>query len=97
MAVSFVGLGAFAGLAGASAGFTVTVAPTHVKPGGKVVITTTPRMACKVTLTLVGKKFSHTMPYGLVTVTLPRGDMLGRVPVQVSCAGHVVNTSFTVK
>jgi hypothetical protein len=96
MAVSMVGFGALAGLAGASSGFQLTVSPTRVAPGGTVTISTTPRMSCSLTLTIAGRKFSHAMRFGTLRVKMPRQDVPGRVPVKVACAGHIATGSFTV-
>lgn len=96
MSAACIGLGATAGLAGASSGFKLTVAPKRVAPGGKVTVFTTPRLRCSITLTIAGRHFSHTMPYGWVQIQMPRKDVPGRVPVRVSCAGSRVMGSFTV-
>lgn len=85
-----------AGLAGASESFHLTVSPSHLSPGGKVTIYTTPRLRCRITLSVAGRRFSHEMRYGWIQITMPRGDVPGRVPVRVGCDGRVVKSAFTV-
>ncbi len=96
MAVSLVGFGSVAGMAGASSGFQLTVSPKRVAPGGTVTVSTTPRMSCTVTLTIAGRKFSHAMRYGTLQIKMPRQDVSGRVPVKVACSGQVATGAFTV-
>ncbi len=96
-ALTVVGVGASAGIAGASSGFQLSVSPARVAPGGKVTITTTPRLACTLTVSIAKKSFSHAMPFGWIQITMPRKDVPGRVPVKVNCAGQVATGSFTVK
>jgi hypothetical protein len=96
LTVAVAALCVSAGLASASSGFQLSVSRTHVAPGGTVTITTTPRLACTLTVTIAKKPFSHAMPYGWIQVKMPRKDAPGRVPVKVNCAGHVVTSAFTV-
>jgi hypothetical protein len=86
----------FAGLASASSGYQLTISPTHVAPGGTVTISTTPRLSCKLTVTIAKRPFSHAMANGWIQITMPRKDVPGRVPVKVNCAGHVATGAFTV-
>lgn len=95
-AVTVVGLGACAGGAAAS-GFQLSVTPTKLAPGGKVTISTTPRMACTLTLTIAKRSFKHAMPYGWIQVKMPKRDMPGRVPVKVTCGGQSDSSAFTVR
>lgn len=97
MAVTVVGLGASAGLASASSGFRLSVTPRKLAPGGKVTISTTPRLVCRLTITIAKKPFSHVMRYGWTQVTIPRSDRAGRVPVKVICGGHAAHSFFIVK
>jgi hypothetical protein len=89
-------LAASAGLASASSGFKLSIAPAHVKPGGSVTISTTPRESCRLTITLAQKPFRHAMANGWTKVAMPPKAILGRVPVKVNCGGHVETGSFTV-
>lgn len=97
VAVTVVGVGASAGVAGASSGFQLSITPAHVHPGGTVTISTTPRMACSLKLTIAKKPFTHSMASGWIQIKMPRRDAPGRVPVKVTCSGHSVSGSFTVK
>lgn len=85
-----------AGLASASSGFQLSIAPSHLKPGGSVTISTTPRESCTLTIRILGKPFTHPMPNGWVKVATPAKDVLGKVPVKVNCGGHIDTGSFTV-
>jgi hypothetical protein len=89
-------LGVCAGLASASSAFKLSIAPTHVKAGGSVTISTTPRESCTLTIKILGKPFTHPMANGWTKVAMPPKDILGRVPVKVNCGGHVETGSFTV-
>ena len=60
-------------------------------------ISTTPRAACTLTLTIAMKQFRHAMPTGWIQVKLPKGDVPGKVPVKVTCGGTTVSSSYTVK
>ena len=95
-AVTVISVGASAGVAGASSGFQLSVSPTRVAPGGSVTISTTPRQACTLHMTIAGKRFSHAMPFGWIRVKMPRQDLPGRVPVKVTCAGGTASGAFTV-
>ena len=97
VAVTVVGIGASAGVAGASSAFQLSVSPARIAPGGTVTISTTPRLACTLKLTIAMKPFVHAMPHGWIQVKMPRRDMPGRVPVKVTCAGQTVTSAFTVK
>jgi hypothetical protein len=94
--VALAALGVFAGLASASSGFKLSISPAHVRPGGTVTISTTPRMPCTLKLSIAKKPFSHAMTDGWIQVKMPHGDAPGRVPVTVTCSGHRVNGSFSV-
>lgn len=59
-------------------------------------ISTEPRLACTVTVTIAKRPFSHAMPDGYVQIAIPRADDPGRVPVKVDCSGHAETGSFTV-
>ena len=96
LTVAMASLGLFAGLASASSSFKLSISPGHVKPGGTVTISTEPRVACTVTVTIAKRPFSHAMPTGYVKIAMPRADDPGRVPVKVTCAGHAETGSFTV-
>jgi hypothetical protein len=96
LAVAMAALSVCAGLASASSAFQLSIAPTHLKPGGSVTISTTPRESCTLTITLAKKPFSHPMANGWIKVAMPAKDILGRVPVKVNCGGHVETGSFTV-
>jgi hypothetical protein len=89
-------LGAFAGLALASSSFQLSISPGHLKPGGTVTISTTPRQACTLKLSIDKRPFSHAMANGWVQVKMPKADDSGRVPVTVTCGGHSESGSFTV-
>ncbi len=86
---------ACAGPAGASA-IKLTISPARITPGHSVTISTTPRLACTLTLTIAGKKYSHPMPSGWIKVAMPARDVPGRVPVRVVCGGSVATGAFTV-
>lgn len=96
-AVTVVGVGGCAGAAMASSSFQLSVTPSHVARGGKVTISTTPRMACKLTIKIAKKPFTHEMKYGWTQLALPRADVAGRVPVKVTCAGTTKYSAFTIK
>lgn len=85
-----------AGSAGASSGFRLSIAPLSTTPSKKVVISTTPRQRCTLTVTMAGRRYNHLMPHGWIQVTLPPRDILGRVPVSVDCGGTVRTGAFTV-
>jgi hypothetical protein len=85
------------GLASASSGFQLSISPARIAPGGTVTISTTPRQACTLTLSIAKKPFSHAMRSGWIQIKMPPKDVPGRVPVKVTCAGHTVAGSFTVK
>lgn len=89
-------LGVCAGLASAASGFQLSITPAHLKPGGTVTISTTPREACTLKVTIAKVPFSHAMKAGWVQVKMPAKAAPGRVPVTVTCAGHSVSGSFTV-
>ena len=96
VAVTVVGVvGASAGAA-AAAGFQLTVSPRHIAQGGTVTISTTPRMACTLTVTIAKKPFSHAMKFGYLKIAFPRKDGVGRIPVRVTCAGTTEYSAFTV-
>ena len=95
-AVTVVAIGCSAGAAMAS-GFSLSVTPTRLAPGGTVTISTTPRAACTLTLTIAKKPFRHAMPSGWIQIKMPKADMPGKVPVKVTCGGTTVASSFTVK
>lgn len=97
IAVTVVGVGASAGAAFAASGFQLTVSPSHIAQGGTVTISTTPRMACTLTITIAKKQFSHAMRFGYMKVAFPRKDGVGRIPVKVTCAGTTESSAFTVK
>ncbi|MGH8229650.1 MAG: hypothetical protein ACREU3_17400 [Steroidobacteraceae bacterium] len=97
VAVTVVAVGASAGVAGASSAFQLSVSPARVARGGTVTITTAPRQACRLTVSIAKKRFSHAMPYGWIQVRIPRKDSPGRVPVKVNCGGHVTHGAFRVK
>ena len=96
VAVTAAGVGATAGVAGASSGIQLSISPARIHAGGTVTISTTPRQACKLTLSIAKKPFSHAMPYGWIQIKMPRKDIPGRVPVKVTCAGRTVSGAFTV-
>jgi hypothetical protein len=96
-AVTVVGIGASAGVAGAASSFQLSISPTRIAPGKTVTISTTPRQACRLTISIAKKPFSHAMPYGWIQVRIPRKDEAGRVPVKVNCGGHVDTGSFMVR
>jgi hypothetical protein len=96
LTVAIAGLGVFAGLASASSGFQLSISPAHVKPGGTVTISTTPRAACTLKLTIAKRPFSHAMTDGWIQVKMPSKDVPGRVPVKVTCGGRAVSGAFTV-
>jgi hypothetical protein len=96
LTVAMASLGLFAGLASASSSFKLSISPGHVKPGGTVTISTEPRVACTLTVTIAKRPFSHAMPHGWIQITMPRKGDPGRVPVKVSCAGHAETGSFAV-
>lgn len=96
LTVAMAALGVSAALASASSGFKLSIAPTHLRPGGSVTISTTPRQSCTLTIRILGKPFTHPMADGWVKVAMPPKDVLGRVPVKVDCGGHVESGSFTV-
>lgn len=85
-----------AGAAGASSGFKLSISPSSTTPSKKVVISTMPRLRCTLTVTMAGRRYSHLMPHGWIQITLPRRDILGRVPVSVDCGGTVRTGAFTV-
>ncbi len=89
-------LGVCAGLASAASGFKLSITPAHLKPGGTVTISTTPRAACMLKVTIAKVAFSHAMKDGWTQVKMPAKAAPGRVPVTVTCAGHSVSGSFTV-
>lgn len=95
--VMAVAAGASAAAAVASASFRLSVSPARVAPGGTVTISTTPRQACTLTVTIAKKPFTHSMRYGWAKVMIPRRDKAGKVPVKVVCAGRVATGSFMVK
>lgn len=97
VAVTVISIGASAGVAGASSGFQLSISPTRIAPGRTVTISTTPRQACTLTISIAKKLFSHAMPHGWIQVMIPRKDVPGRVPVKVNCAGRVETGAFTVK
>lgn len=96
-AVTVVGVGASAAAAGASSGFQLSISPARIAPGGTVTISTTPRLSCKLTVTIDKRQFSHAMANGWTQIKMPRSDGPGRVPVKVTCAGQTKTGSFTVK
>lgn len=97
VAVTVIGVSASAGAALASSSFKLTVSPGHIGRGGTVTIFTTPRMPCRLTVTIAKRPFSHSMKYGWIKVAMPRKDGIGRFPVKVSCAGTSRSSSFTIR
>ena len=95
-AVVALGLAVGAASASAAPGYSLSVSPKSVKPGGKVVVQTSPRRSCSLQVTIAGRHFSHSMKYGWVQVTLPRKEVPGRVTVKTNCAGAVATGAFTV-
>ena len=81
----------------AAAGFQLKLSATRVAPGARVTITTTPSLRCTLTVTIAGRRFSHTMPYGWIQVRMPANFRAGRVPVTVNCGGQTVSSAFTVR
>ena len=96
VAVTVAGVGASAGAAMAGASFKVTVSPSHISRGGTVTILTTPRMSCRLTVTIAKRPFSHEMKYGWIKVHMPGKDGIGRFPVKVTCAGTSQSSAFTI-
>jgi hypothetical protein len=94
--VAALGLAVCASAAGAATGYQLHVSPKTVKPGGKVIVRTTPRRSCELQVMIAGKRFSHPMKYGWIQVMLPHKEAAGRVAVKTICAGAVANGSFTV-
>lgn len=94
--VAAAALGLFAGSAGAASSYQLSVTPKRVGPGGTVTLTTTPRTACSVRVTLLGKHYSHTMPYGWMQIKIPRRAGIGHISLRVSCGGQVTKASFIV-
>jgi hypothetical protein len=95
-AAVLLAFGACAGQAGASSAIKLAISPARITPGHSVTISTTPRLACTLTLTIAGRKYSHPMPSGWIKVAMPARDVPGRVPVRVVCGGSVATGAFTV-
>jgi hypothetical protein len=76
--------------------FSACAAPARIAPGKSVTVYTTPRLSCSLTLTIAGRKFTHSMRYGWIKITMPARDVPGRVPVRVSCGSSVATGAFTV-
>jgi hypothetical protein len=88
--------GACAGAGGAAASDVhLSVTPAHIRPGGTVTISTSPRLSCHLTLRIAGRSFSHSMKYGWVKIKMSRSDIPGRVPFTVTCGGAVATGAFT--
>jgi hypothetical protein len=95
-AVAVLGLAVSATAAHAADGYQLKVSPKSVKQGGKVTIATTPRRSCELQVTIAGKRFTHSMKYGVVFMQLPGNEVVGPAKVKTICAGAIANGSFTI-
>jgi hypothetical protein len=95
-AAAVLSLAVGASAANAANGYQLKVSPKSVKQGGKVTIETTPRRSCELQVTIAGKRFTHSMKYGVVFMHLPGNEVVGRAKVKTICSGAVGNGSFTI-
>jgi hypothetical protein len=91
-----LGLSVGAVAANAADGYQLKVSPKTVKQGGKITIATNPRRSCELQVTIAGKRFTHSMKYGVVLLHLPGNEVVGPAKVKTICAGAVANGSFTI-